>query len=571
MNTELCGIEFTGTVIKEPAADNEFIQNLGGQIVQKSGNNTTLDRSDAGLYAPFYDLTTHQGFQQLIPDYFTMMACRFNSVLYKDIASARTAQSQFPRNESNTSGRSVSIRDKLYAAFSRSDCPVYHVVWEVDQPDREMSASEVLYASTYEKQNWIVRVTNAGEITDVKPFPLDILTKDTSVKQITTTAFLAASAGWYTHPDSLMVPHAITLSALPGSVQFKQAKFLHNFLASRPETVDGIREFIYALQFIKICCLSSGNTMLELKSGGVYDIPVLYLNRLYNMAKVVFSEQLFHTTMAVNTYDLDTIRAFLDQLIQRSSLTDMLAVMDNPAEVYLCGPFVAEQRFSILGAGNKSHIVYEHFFNLAAIDEYKSYGMPICPPSGFDYSHPELYYAGRWIDLGFSDAEKNSIAKIIFFAAGMNEKGAILVNSLLDAALQKAGSFVNALSDPSLTLQLTPEDFDYHYNAAMMIDVEASRAQGKIVMKSVANVVATSQDHAAIAPPDIKQVSVPSIPVVKLLSTQEVLQQYQPLYELEWSEGTGGTIPSSEKGGGILPLIIGAVAAAAGIYYSTKG
>jgi hypothetical protein len=105
----------------------------------------------------------------------------------------------------------------------------------------------------------------------------------------------------------------------------------------------------------------------------------------------------------------------------------------------------------------------------------------------------------------------------------------------------------------------------------MMIDVEASRAQGKIVMKSVANVVTTSPLHAVITPPDMKSVVVPSIPVVKLMSTQEVLAKYQPLYELEWAEGGGGTIPSPKKDSGILPLIIGAVAAATGIYYSMKG
>ena len=584
MNTELCGIEFTGTVIKEPTGDNEFIQNLGGQIVQKSGNTAVLDSEErTGLYARYYVASNNNQSQFDIPDYFTMMRCTFGSAVYGKLTEAKSAADSMPIN---LLPGAIPISQELYKAFATDTCPVYYKFWQFGG-----LAGEMAYVNTavdFASLNQIISVTSMdrGSAESRVPVPIKQLPAE-FVWDGTTATSLNRSAMWHIYdtgkgayytPGYVKVPGAIALSPLPGSIQYKQAKYLHDFLANCPPTIEGIKRYIFALQYIKICRLSSSQPMEELKVDGTYDIPLLYLVHLFNLCKTVFFADVSLARMAANALDIDSVNALLDTLVNQAGMKDIISILDIKAQIFLCGPFVNNIKFTpeFDGWGGQK-TAYHSLYNVVPLDENASGGMPICPPYDFDFRHPEKSYAGRWVDLGFSAKEKNSIANIILFAAGMTEQGRVLVNSLLDAALQVTGSYANALSDVTTNFNWTPEDFDFHLNAGMMVDVDKSRAQGKIVMKFIGSQVTTVQ-HKAITPPlftddagEIIPIATPPVPVVKLMSTQEVLAKYQPLYELKWSEGGAGHIPDTEKGGGWLALIIGALAAGAAVYYSTKG
>ena len=587
MNTELCGIEFTETVIKEPTGDNEFIQNLGGQIVQKSGNTAVLDSAErTGLYARYYVASNNNQSQFDIPDYFTMMRCTFSSVLYEKLADAKSVADSMPIN---LLPGAIPISQELYKAFATDTCPVYYKLWQIGSLSGEMAY--VNTAVDFASLNQIIGVASMpGTVDSMEPVPIKNLLNEvsTSDPQNDPGPWYLRNVGWKANlhtPDYMgKIPGALLLAPLSGSIQYKQAKHLHDFLANCPPTIEGIKRYIFALQYIKICRLSSSQPMEELKADGTYDIPLLYLVHLFNLCKTRFSADMFLARMAVNSLDIDSINAWLDTLVNHAGMNDIISILDEKAKVFLCGSFVNNMKFvpeslglAALDTKNLKRPCYHSLYNVVPLDENASGGMPICPPEGFDFRVPEKSYAGRWVKLGFTPEEKNSLVKIILFAAGMTEKGEILANSLLDAALQVTGSYANALSDVTTKFNWTPEDFDFHLNAGMMVDVDKSRAQGKIVMKFIGSQVTTVQ-HKAITPPlftddagEIIPIATPPVPVVKLMSTQEVLAKYQPLYKLKWSEGGAGHIPDTEKGGGWLALIIGALAAGAAVYYSTKG
>lgn len=589
MNTELCGIEFTGTVIKEPRGDNEFIQNLGGQIIQKSGLTAVLDSSErTGVYARYYVASNNNQSQFDIPDYFTMMRCTFGAVTYSKLADAQKSAAAMPINASLPG--SPLLFKELYMAFATDTCPLYYKFWQFGS-----LAGEMAYVNTavdFASLNQIISVTSMdrGSAESRVPVPIKQLpaefhwdgTSDSSLDRAAMWHTYAMGRGAYYIPSYITVPGALLLSALPGSIQYKQAKYLHDFLANCPPTIAGIKRYIFALQYIKICKLSSGALMEELKSDGSYDIPLLYLVHLFNLCKTVFFADVSLARMAVNALDIDSVNALLDTLVNQAGMKDIVSILDIKAQIFLCGSFVSNIKFTPefdFWGGHK--IAYHSLYNVVPLDENASGGMPICPPYDFDFRHPEKSYAGRWVDLGFTAREKNSITTIILYAAGMTEQGEIRVNSLLDAALQMTGSYANALSDVTTKFVFTPEDFDFHSNAGMMIDVEATRRDPnkKIVMKFIGSQVA-SVSHAPIDMPVFRDTAgiiippvTPPIPPGSVMSTQEVLQHYQPLYELKWSEGGAGHIPpaATEKEGGWFALIIGALAAGAAVYYSTKG